>query len=242
MITLGRPLSKLTILAYLDRELKQQVGGMEVAYNPASINLSYSTRYGQNEFINDSKQSSRYQQALPAALELELLFDAQLPGNNKPIDEQIANLRSLCCAIDARSVETRFLKISWGKMQWHGKGYFAGRMSSTSVNYTLFDRNATPLRASVRLTLAADESLLLQASENGIALPQISVVTVPDMSNLASIAAGAQMLVGMSDYGISLVNYLDVAFANDLDNLDDFEAGDSLVGRSDADDANSPSP
>jgi hypothetical protein len=217
---LERALSKLTISAYQDRELRNQIGCLQAMYNPQSIGLSYSTDYVSDEYINSTQQSSRYQQVRPGVLNLKLIFDAHLPGNKRPIDTQLAQLRALCCSVLTETRETPFLKVEWGKMSWSGQGYYAGRMASMSVNYTVFDRNATPLRAEVALSLSTDESLLLQKSQQGLSSPQVGTVDVPDMSSLALIAAGITT---------SGADYLSLAFANDLNSLNDLSPGDTLV-------------
>jgi hypothetical protein len=216
---LERGLSKLTISAYQDRELRKRVGSLQAMYNPQSIGLSYSTDYASDEYINRTQQSNRYQHVRPGVLNLNLIFDAQLPGNRTPIDAQLAQLRALCCSVLPETKETPFLKVEWGKMSWNGQGYYAGRMESMSVNYSVFDRNATPLRAEVALSLNTDESLLVQKSQQGLSAPQIGTVVVPDLCSLALIAS--TMTSG--------TDYLSLASANDLDSLSDLSPGNTLV-------------
>ncbi|AMS13812.1 hypothetical protein A3218_05695 [Pseudomonas chlororaphis] len=223
---LERGLSKLTISAYQDRELRKLVGTLQAMYNPESIGLSYSTDYVTDEHINSTQQSSRYQQVRPGELNLKLVFDALLPGNRKTVDAQLAQLRALCCSVLPETQETPFLKVVWGKMNWSGQGYYAGRMAAMSVNYSLFDRNATPLRAEASLSLRTDESLLLQKSLQGQSAPQVGTLSVPAMSSLALIAAGVATGAGAVSAG---VDYLALAAANGLSNLNDFSPGDTLV-------------
>ncbi|MBV4465871.1 hypothetical protein KVG95_21315 [Pseudomonas sp. SWRI79] len=209
-------LAKLTITAFSDREMKRRVGEIKAMYNPASIQLSYYTDFTENSFINSDVSISSYRKTRPGRLSLELLFDARLPGNNASLDNQLAKLRSLCCEVDSTGNEPRFLQVKWGKMSWNGNGYFAGRMANLVVGYTLFDRDATPLRAKATLSLTADESLeAQQLSFNPSS--EMNVVTVPDVSPLALIAAA------------SAVDYLALAVTNGLDNLDDTQPGGTLV-------------
>ncbi len=234
MITLGRSLSKLKIDSYADRESARPIGQIEALYNPESVSLSYKTEYENTCFINSNAKSHRYQSIEPGTLSLQLLFDTYLPGNSKTVDEQLSDLRELCYAVDGKTGEPRFLKIIWGQMKWHGKGYFAGRTSSMKVDYTLFERDGTPLRATVTLTIVADESLVIQGSELGIMLPEVPVISVSDMSSLALMAFAAAMVGIVATSVAAADSYLDLAFENDLDNLDDFEAGDSLVATSES--------
>ncbi|PHM45261.1 hypothetical protein Xmau_00911 [Xenorhabdus mauleonii] len=224
MSLIERNLSKLTLTAFKDREGKISVGSLQAMYNPDAIQLDYQTRYQQDESINNTSQSSRYVLSQPVGLSLVLLFDATMPGNSTPIETQLSTLKSLCAA-DASTHVPHFLKIKWGKMRWENKGYFAGRASGLSVNYTLFDRDATPLRASASLTLVADESFVIQATERQLQSPPATAVSVTDMISLPLIALGA---------GASLaggIDYLTLAWQNDLDNLDDFTSGQMLQAR-----------
>ncbi|RAX01782.1 MULTISPECIES: CIS tube protein [unclassified Photorhabdus] len=226
MSLIERSLSRLTLTAFKDREGKVSVGSLQAMYNPDAIQLDYQTRYQQDESVNSASQSSRYVLSQPAGLSLALLFDATMPGNNTPVETQLATLKSLC-AVDASTHVPHFLKIKWGKMRWENKGYFACRASGLAINYTLFDRDATPLRASATLSLVADESLVIQATEHQLKSPPVTAVSVTDMISLPLIALGA---------GASLaggIDYLSLAWQNDLDNLDDFTPGQTLQAQGD---------
>ncbi|MHA0273212.1 CIS tube protein [Enterobacter ludwigii] len=221
MSLLERGLSKLTISAWKDREGKIPLGKMSVMYNPDSIQLDYRTRYRTEETINKSAQSNRYVISEPAGLNINLLFDSQMPGNNTPLEKQLARLKSLC-AVNAGTDSPCFLRITWGRMRWENKGWFAGRASELSVTYTLFDRDATPLRATVRLGLVADESFVIQQNEKLRRELSTVLIDVPDLASLSllAISAGATLAGG--------TEYLSLAWDNDLDNLDDFEPGSVL--------------
>ncbi len=234
MSMFGRSLSKLKIDAYADRNADKLIGRIEALYNPESVSLSYETEYENTDAINSDTKTRRYKSIRPGALSLQLLFDEYLPGNKKTVDEQLSNLRNLCYAVDQTAGEPRFLRVVWGQMKWHGEGYFAGRLSSMKVDYTLFDNAGKPLRATAALTVVADESLVIEKSKLGIARPDVSVISVPDQSSLALMAFASSMAGIVTTATAAADNYLDLAFANDLDNLDDFAAGDLLVGKSES--------
>jgi len=226
MKLLERALSKLNIKAYQDREGLNAIGAMQAMYNPDSITLNYGAEFSTDSFINSDQQSNRYQRLRQGALNLQLVFDASLPGNKTPVDEQVSRLRALCGEVLPKTSEPPFLRVEWGKMDWNGHGYFAGRMTSLSVRYTLFARDGAPLRAEVALELSADESLQLQKSKQGLNTPTKSRVVVPDSSSLALVAGTVAAGVGIA--GLT-VDYLSLAFANDLNSLDDIVPGDALV-------------
>ncbi|AUO01781.1 hypothetical protein C0558_08320 [Serratia marcescens] len=221
MSLLERGLSKLTLNAWKDREGKIPAGSMSAMYNPESIQLDYQTHFSTEDTINTTSQSNRYVISEPVGLNLTLLFDSQMPGNTTSIETQLTMLKSLC-AVDAATGSPYFLRITWGKMRWENKGWFAGRARNLSVSYTLFDRDATPLRATVRLSLVADESFVIQQSIKMQNAPNSALVSVPDLASLTQLALSASGALATN------VDYLSLAWDNDLDNLDDFQSGDLL--------------
>lgn len=90
------------------------------------------------------------------------------------------------------------------------------------MTYTLFDRDATPLRATVRLGLVADESFVIQQSLKAQSAPDRALVSVPELASLPLLALSASGALAGS------VDPLSLAWDNDLDNLDDFQSGDML--------------
>lgn len=222
MSVFQRKPTKLTLIAYSDREMTQLSGSLSAMYNPDSVSLDYQTDYTPDLFINTTRQSNRYVQTRPGGLTLELLYDAKMPGNIIPIDHQLARLRSLCYSVDPADSQPRYLQVKWGRMWWAGKGNFSGRMSSLAVRYTLFERDGEPLRATATLVLTADGSLSLQEAEEQLKSPAAAVVDVPDATSLPQIARSAgTTLAGGTDY-------LAVAAENDLDSLDAIQPGQTL--------------
>lgn len=253
MSLLDRTLAKLSISAYSDRDLKNKVGEIAAMYNPDSLRLSYQTSYSENEFINSTIQSNNYSITRPADLTLELIFDARMPGNNTSVESQLTLLRGLCYTVNPSRQEPHFLQVKWGNVRWAGNGYFAGRMTSLSYNYTLFDRDATPLRATATLVLKADKSIKQQESEQSLQSPPTSVLSVPAGSGGGTGSATAARtsntdheeviyyptLAGSgglpliaataSTYLVGGINYLTLAWSNDLDNLNDISPGKMLM-------------
>ncbi len=225
MAIFERSLSKLTLEAFQDRERHVSLGSMTAMYNPTKIQLSYSAQYDAQTYLSDHRQNNRYQHLRPGDLNLELILDAQLPGNRQSVDEQLSKLRALCFDIDGKTGEPHFLRIKWGRMSWHGNGYFAGRTAHLSVSYTLFDRNAAPQRALVHLTISADESLTDQQAQakslNQAVLKAPALDSLPLMAAAAA-AASAALAVGQ-------VDYLSLAYNNDLNHLSAAQPGQELV-------------
>jgi hypothetical protein len=224
MNIMERELTRLTIRAYADREMRNKVGSVTAMYNPNTLQQSYNTQYEPNHFINDVRQSNAYRASSPGRLNLELLFDARMPGNSRSLEEELMEINELCCSVNSASGEPNFLKVSWGRMPMGGADGrdFIGRATDFIVDYTLFDRDGTPLRASVSLALTADGSLVLQTTKQNLKSPPVAVFAVPDASSLPQVAMlGGAVLKGGID-ALTLAN------SNDLDSLSAIEPGQIL--------------
>jgi len=222
---LSNNLEKMTIESYSDIQLQQFVDGIEVMYNPAEIPLSFSAEYRESAALNSVANPPTFVEVRPTTLEVPLIFDAQLPANlfsvgmSRDIEGMLKKLKRMCGMIDSKTLETRYLKLQWGRFEWMGAGYFAGRMQQLSVRYTLFDRHATPLRASVSLSLIEDQDPEKVKAELGLGsrLPAVMRV-IGEMS----MDAVAHQLTG------SVHNAFELARQNNLSSLSRPKAGSVL--------------
>ena len=222
MALLGRGLAKLTLSASKDRDGHQKLGTFVAMYNPESIHFAYESRYELSTTLNKHEQSSEYDMVRPPSLDLELVLDGRAPGARHTVDEQLGQLRALCFAIGDKG-EPPYLRVSWGKMNWHGQGYFSGRCQRMGVTYTLFDRNGQPLRASAQLSLVADSTDDLKAMQKGGGARKQALTTSVARDSLPLVAG----LVGVGAVS-SAADYLKLGYANNLDNLRNLAPGDSL--------------
>lgn len=190
-----KTLAKLTIQAYRDVKLSQSehIGGIVAMYNPSELTLNYAAMYDDINALNDVSNVPTFQDAPPGTLDLQLIFDSHLPGHRTPIDAQIAAMKRICGIVNGTTRETHYLKVTWGKFNWVGDGYFAGRMQNLSVRYTLFDRDGSPLRATANLSLLEDRDPYLEEQKRKQAdrLPTKTVTTnESDLLTVAHSTAG----------------------------------------------------
>lgn len=214
---------KLRLLAYSNRDRQGTPECMDVMYNPESIMLNCHTEYKPDDFINPNQQSSRYVQTQPEEISLELLFDGHMPGNRRPISDQIADLQALCYDVNPIKGEPRYLRLEWGRMRWMTKRSFDGRLSHFRARYTLFNNRGEPLRAIVTLGLIADESLVLQKGIQNQEAPESTVVSMPDATSLPA------LVNDVSDSSTNKKDYLTIAMDNDMDSIDATDAGDLIA-------------
>lgn len=207
MSLLSKRLAKLRITAFRDRELQVRLGSIAADHNPENLTLGYAANYSSARFLNSDRAEGQFHGYQPTSLALELRF---LDSPNEPgatVDQKLFQLRALCGVLDKLTHEPRFLKVSWGKLSWNSLGYFVGRLSHLNVQYSLFDRDGVPLRATATLDLMADEGTVSSAdgalSGMGQAMRGADHLTTSALANANSES-----------------KYLELARANDLDHAD----------------------
>ncbi|CAI1560636.1 MULTISPECIES: CIS tube protein [Serratia] len=219
---LERGLAKLTLEAYQGDNQVKRIGSLTAMYNPESVNLDYAATYKTTAGVNQHHDVSWFRQVEPPTLSLALILDARGPQGGQPVDQQLSTLRALCFTVDEKG-EAPYLRVSWGSMSWHGHGYFSGRLTQLSIAYTLFDRNAKPLRATATLTLkgqTSDEMAKLRAMR----APAKQMLLMQDKTSLPQLLAQSTVVVGSA-------GYLAAAYANDADNLSGWTPGQMLIAR-----------
>ncbi|QRR07655.1 hypothetical protein FPJ27_37225 (plasmid) [Burkholderia sp. MS455] len=214
---LERGLAKLKLESYKSGDKSSKLGSLDAMYNPESVYLYYAAKYNEVAGVNQHEEDSWYQQVNVPTLTLDLILDARGPRGGQPVDEQLSSLRALCFTVGSKG-ESPYLRVTWGKMSWHGHGYFDGRLVSMSVAYTLFDRNATPLRATAKLVLRAQTSDEMAKFKAGGALAK-ETEKVKDKTPLPQTFPEGEK------------KYLEHAKDNDLNNLTELPSGKSLVAK-----------
>lgn len=217
---LDRGLSKLTLEAYQGDNREKKMGSLTAMYNPESVNLDYSATFNSTGGVNQHHEVSWYRSVNPPTLSLDLILDEQGPQQGGSVDAQLSNLRALCFTVNEKG-DAPYLRITWGSMSWHGHGYFSGRLLNLTIAYTLFDRNARPLRATAKLVIRAQTSDEMEKIK-ALRPPAKQALRVPDKTSLPQMLAQATIAAGSSAY-------LATAYANDVDNLSGLTAGQTLL-------------
>ncbi|RQR10389.1 hypothetical protein DF026_35570 [Burkholderia stagnalis] len=210
----------MTLEAYQGDNGQKKIGSLTAMYNPQTIALDYRASYQTSSGLNQHHDVSWYRQVEPPTLSLDLILDARGPKGGAPVDVQLSNLRALCFTVSPKG-EAPFLRVTWGKMSWHGHGFFAGRLQTLAIRYTLFDRNATPLQASASLELRGETSDDMAKLKAGQPVTR-QLVSGDDKTSLPS-------LLEQSGGASSQSEYLSMGGTNRLDNLSELKPGRPLV-------------
>jgi len=208
-------LAKLTIQGYTDGDRENGERTMEVQYNPEKLTVHHESKYHGTE----SKQA-RFSYNRSRSLTLDLVFDGTgMDRDPKTVSDRVAELLDVCYARKGEIHEPLYLKLLWGK-----EGVldidFHCRLLSANVTYTLFDRDGSPLRATIAATFVEDLSPSRKASKDRDASPDVTHHRVVE-------AGDTLTLLCREIYG-SAEHYLRVAEVNGLDDVRELPLGRAL--------------
>ena len=223
-MTLKNPskLNKLKINAYSTsqrRGLPQ--ASFTVLFNPASFAMRHENVFQGQQGINTSGRRARYAHTQASTLQFDLVLDGTgvVEGaSKKSVAAQIQDLLELCFYMDGKIHEPKYLKIQWGEGALKD---FDCRLQALDIEYTAFDRNGTPLHATLKTTFVADLDPAKRVRQEG--------KNSPDLSHVRVVKAGDTLpLLAKEIYGAAHY-YLRVAQANHLDDFRNLTPGQALI-------------
>ena len=151
---------------------------MECGFNPTEYSISQSIRYVNNNGINEPFQAKNlsFMKGMPATLSVSIIIDqkshldgtaAQLgglvynkikyKGKSQPKNvKQVCQFLSEFMHYDSREKDTPLIGFSWGDMR------FVGRLTKLDTKFTMFDRNGSPIRAKLGLTIVGDDTYFMK--------------------------------------------------------------------------------
>lgn len=222
-------LQKLTIYAYKkrSRSVRSFVGSFTAMFNPESFSQRYEVQYGRNQSLNSTNRQARYSYSEPRELELKLILDdtgvhdiglLKLKAQES-VSDKVKDFIDLTFHMNGNIHEPNFLVAEWGGTEDGGLIFFC-RLLSVNVTYTSFNRDGSPLRAELDITLISDsDAKKRMAQENK---------SSPDLTHYRIVKQGDTLpLLTKEIYGSSKY-YLQVAQVNNLDNFRQLMPGQEL--------------
>ncbi|MEP5340741.1 MAG: hypothetical protein ABJL44_00075 [Algibacter sp.] len=221
-------LEKLTIVSS-DTEERNGIGKEFVAmFNPESYLLSYENVYDVLQGINTSARTARYAMSKPKELKIKIILDGSGVSDlgltpvirrargrsNDDVYKQVQYFLELTSDMDGKLHEPRYLTLKWGDLQ------FKCRLGSVDVNYSLFNRSGSPLRAVLDACFFGD----IEESERAKKENKNS----PDLTHYRIAGAHDQLpLMCEKIYGAAQY-YVVVAKANNLDDFRNLKPGQEI--------------
>jgi nucleoid-associated protein YgaU len=175
----------------------------EVGINPKSYKRISRIRYSNNRA---SGAGSEYKFDRVEAEEIsfsEIVLDGTgVVAGTKSVEDQLKTLRKVACLYDGDQHETPVVEVCWGPL------VFRARLTSMSVNHTLFKPNGQPLRAKVDLkfVISGTDSELLRKAD----------MQSPDLTHQVRVEAGDTLPLLCYRIYKDCKYYLEVARHNNL--------------------------
>jgi len=212
---------KIAIQAYSDAKLTAKVGQVFfIPINPETYSEKRQLKYDTNQGIGNQGNNPKFGATGSEELKLDFVLDGTkaIEGNllkDKSVADQVKMFLDTVYHMDGKIHKPYFLKVQWGKYLT-----FPSVLTSVDINYPLFDRNGTPLRAKVSATF-----LNYIEQEKRI---QLEDKSSPDLTHVRSVVQGSRLdLMAHEMYGDSKY-MLQIARENNLTALRPLRGGTQL--------------
>lgn len=222
-------LDKMTIESYetVQRTAVKEILGhksFEVMFNPETL----TTRH--ESVVPDSEPASGHSvkptHRRDQDLTVKLVFDGTPVGRNleasggRTVSQWVERFLAHCYDVDSESHEARYLTIKWGNGIM-GKLGFQCRLGSVDIQYTLFDRDGSPLRAELT-------ARFVEAMDPATAA-KVMRLSSPDLTHHRIVRAGDTLPQLCREIYGSPALCLRVARFNKLDHFRDLVPGQALL-------------
>lgn len=215
-------LEKLTITAYKTADRSGWGSTFEAMFNPASYSQNYSIEWKRRQGINDLGAELEYTLSAPSELSFNLILDGTgvddyglVSWASQTVSERVQEFLDVTYTYQGSLHEPAYLLAEWGDLS------FSCRLSSVDIKYTAFDRDGTPLRAELDVTLLSDIGVEKLAQEAG--------KTSPDLTHARVVRRGDTLPLLVSEIYGSSDHYLDVARFNGLDDFRNLTPGQQIL-------------
>ena len=198
-------------------------------FNPATYSRSYRINWLPDDAPNSSGSEQQYGNSESEEVKFDLILDGtnademlatvlyqKLMGTRMSVPKQVEKFLAVAYHYKGDLHEPAYLVARWGDSLT-----FNCRLASADIKYTLFDRDATPLRAELSVALISDEEAKFRA--------RLENKKSPDLTHARTVCRGDTLpLLSTQVYG-SPVYYLQIARFNQLDDFRNLEAGRELL-------------
>ncbi len=221
-MSLGR-LVKVCLLAYEDKSKEKKVNIFILPINPESYSLNLKIEYETKKGQGNQGTAPKYTGTKPKELKLDFILDGTQTVEgyhkdlvDKTVPQQIRELLATAYDMNAKTHVPNRLKVNWGE-----ELVFDCVLTNLDVNYTLFDRDGTPLRAKLSATFLGhkeEEKRVREENKNSPDLTHVFLLGAEE-----TLTGRAHEIYGGGNY------YRQVAAANDLTSFRNVPAGTALV-------------
>lgn len=203
----------------------------EVLLNPEKYAEKYEVQFDETQPNGAAGTDLRFKKIKPQQLDLSFVFDSTgiliahtSFGTNslsstttESVPDQIKRFKNVAFDYQGELHQPRYLKLVWGNKD----GLFKGRMTTLSINYTLFKPDGTPIRATAEASFK--ESIDKPKGEAQKA------ASSPDLTHVRIVKEGDTLpLMTYRIYGDSKY-FMEVARVNNITNIRRLEVGRKIT-------------
>jgi hypothetical protein len=170
----------MSLQGFLDGKFeKPATAPYYVFLNPESFSRTSTNAYDSSQPAGVGGETPRFINASEGPLSFSLLLDGTraIDGNTIEVSAEIKKLKDLAFDYQGAEHSPYFVQVSWGTL------LFKGRLTTFTVNYSMFRPDGTPLRAKVDLAFVSytdPADLALQANNQSADLSHRYLVRAGD--------------------------------------------------------------
>lgn len=194
--------TKMTLVAYSDEKFSSKVGTYPVMLNPESLKWGRQIDYNDEQSINSSAPSQKYNKTLGESLSFELIIDCSGVVDSKRVNlpSEIERLAKVAYDYNGKIHRPNYIIINWGK----GLA-FKCVLTKFDTSYTYFKPDGTAIRAKVSLEFTSYIDPVTKAKQDAKESPDIThLVDIVEGDSLPQIA---EAIYRNPDYYIQLAQF-----------------------------------
>lgn len=218
-------MKKLEIIAYKDEGFLSTTGHQfTVMVNPGGYKDKKGIRYNEEKAIEGGNtptykgyddEQMHFEFTLDTTGALMDWKDLASAATQKPLSKWVENLEKTVYDYDGTIHEPPFLKVIWGSLS------YKGRLKTLDIEYTLFNAEAQPMRAKVKLDIVKYVAQKTQNKEKN--------KSSPDLSHLVTVKAGDTLPLICLEIYKSAAYCTEVARVNNLTGFRNITPGMQLL-------------
>lgn len=216
-------LERFTIEGFDTADRSGSAPKFEAQFNPTNIRWNYGISWSRGRTVNSSAHEQTYEFSHAPELNVTLTVDGTdvdsmgiYAFTSSSVEDRVKQFKKVAYDYRGNQHEPPYLRVSWGSQET-----FDCRLYTFAVNYTLFDRDGTPLRAEITARFVGD--ILAEK------LAKLQQKSSPDLTHSRVVRHGDTLpLLTKNVYGSS-ERYLDVAQYNGLDDFRKLLPGQELL-------------
>jgi len=187
----------------------------EVMLNPSSYSRELSIEYSKAKALGQHGGEAKFSAYRPEAVSFDLVLDGTgVAGPAPDVKTQVKQLEAVVYGYDGEQHEPNPVRLLWGSL------ILFGRLTSMSLEYTLFKPSGAPLRAKVKLAFRG----FMSAEEESLRANRSS----PDLTHRVEVKAGDTLPLLCYRIYQDASYYPEVARINKLSNFRFLEPGTRL--------------